>query len=59
MPASTTTIVPQEDTPKDKQATFTPQTNDSIQPNEEPHTTVQHIFSRSTKGILPKYYKIE
>ena len=39
MPASTTTIVPQEDTPKDEQAAFTPQTVDSIQPNEETCTT--------------------
>ena len=58
-PASITTIVPQEDTVKDEQATFTPQTNDSIQPNEETHTTVQHISSRSTKGIIPKRYRIE
>ena len=58
-PASTTTIVPQEYTLKDEQATFTPQTNDSIQPNEETHTTVQCISSRSTKGILPKCYRIK
>ena len=58
-PASATTTVPQEDTPKDEQATFTPQTNDSLQPNEETHTTVQRISIRSTKGILPMHYRIE
>ena len=58
-PASIITIVPQEVTLKDEQATFTPQTNDSIQPNEETRTTVQCISSRSTKGILPKHYRIK
>ena len=59
IPASTITTVPQEDTLNDEQATFTPQTNDDIQPNEETCTTVQHVSSRSTKGILPICYRIE
>ena len=57
--ASTITTVPQEDTLNDEQATFTPQTNDDIQPNEETCTTVQRVSSRSTKGILPIHYRIE
>ena len=53
------TTVPQEDTLNDEQATFTPQTNDDIHPNEETCTTVQCVSSRSTKGILPIHYRIE
>ena len=58
-PASMITTVPQEDTLNDEQATFTPQTNNDIQPNEETCTTVQYVSSRSTKGILPIRYRIE
>ena len=58
-PVSATTTQPQENISKDEQATFTPQTNDSIQPSEETHTTVQRISSRSTKGTLPKCYRTE
>ena len=58
-PVSITTTVPQEDTLKDEQATFTLQTNDSFQTNEETCTTMQCISSISTKGILPKHYRLE
>ena len=58
-PASATTTEPQENISKDEQATFTPQTNNSIQPSEETCTKVQRISSRSTKGTLPKRYRTE
>ena len=58
-PASATTTEPQENISQDEQATFTPQTNDSIQPSEETCTKVQCISSRSTKGTLPKCYRTE
>ena len=53
-PASATTTEPQENISKDEQATFTPQTSDSIQPSEETCTKVQCISSRSTKGNIAK-----
>ena len=56
---SATDTAPLEDLVNDEQSISAPQTNSDTKAIKDTHITMLRISNRSTKGIIPKYYRLK